>query len=151
MHCRRSASAARVRLGWCTQAAPLPAGLDCVALQCQSCSGWLYPAAAGMAAPVGTCSGRSRASHRATVWAARTARVCLMTVRPAAAGTVDAATGTRFVSGGVIRLLRSYPGPWEAHAMAANGSSQFLENSATEPGYKASFLDSVVVFQTACA
>ena len=63
-----------------------------------------------------------------------------MTVRPAAAGTVDAATGTRFVSGGVIRLLRSYPGPWEAHAMAANGSSQLLENSATEPGYKASFL-----------
>lgn len=51
---------------------------------------------------------------------------------------MDAATGTRFVSGGVIRLLRCYPGPWEAHAMAANGSSQLLEASDTEPGYKAS-------------
>ncbi|KAI7838107.1 hypothetical protein COHA_008115 [Chlorella ohadii] len=51
-------------------------------------------------------------------------------------GTVDAATGTRFVSGGVIRLLRRYPGPWEAHAMAANGSSQFLEDSQGEPNYK---------------
>ena len=48
------------------------------------------------------------------------------------------ATGTRFVSGGVVRLLRQWPGPYEAHAMAADGSSQLLESAGAEPGYKAS-------------
>lgn len=49
---------------------------------------------------------------------------------------MDAATGTRFVSGGVVRLLRCYPGPFEAYACAPNGSSQLLERADAEPGYK---------------
>lgn len=55
---------------------------------------------------------------------------------PSGTGTVDAATGTRFVSGGVLRVLRCWPGAYEAHAMAADGSSQLLEASPGEPSYK---------------
>lgn len=54
-------------------------------------------------------------------------------------GTINAASGTRFNSGGVIRLLRQYPtggGDWEVHAMAANGASQLLSVVKDEPGYK---------------
>ncbi|PSC76084.1 Conserved oligomeric Golgi complex subunit 6 [Micractinium conductrix] len=51
-------------------------------------------------------------------------------------GTIDAARGARFVTGGVVRLLRCWPGVWEAHAMAPNGASQLLETAAAEPSYK---------------
>jgi hypothetical protein len=57
-------------------------------------------------------------------------------------GTINAASGTRFNSGGVIRLLRQYPaggggeGDWEVHAMAANGASQLLSVVKDEPAYK---------------
>jgi len=57
-------------------------------------------------------------------------------------GTINAASGTRFNSGGVIRLLRQYPagggggGNWEVHAMAANGASQLLSVVKDEPVYK---------------
>lgn len=61
---------------------------------------------------------------------------CLKEKRIGSPGTVDAATGTRFVSGGVVRLLRSFPGPFEAYACAPNGSSQLLERAEAEPGYK---------------
>ena len=52
------------------------------------------------------------------------------------AGTVNLAMGTRYVSGGVLRVLRQWPGQYQAHAMAANGSSQLLEGSAAEPTYQ---------------
>lgn len=61
---------------------------------------------------------------------------CLKEKRIGSPGSVDVATGTRFVSGGVIRLLRRYPGQYESHAMAPNGSSQLLETAVAEPGYK---------------
>ncbi|KAL4421315.1 hypothetical protein ABPG75_010606 [Micractinium tetrahymenae] len=61
---------------------------------------------------------------------------CLKEKRIGSPGTVDAATGTRFVSGGVVRLLRRYPGPYEAYACAPNGSSQLLERVDAEPEYK---------------
>lgn len=51
-------------------------------------------------------------------------------------GTINAATGTRFSSGGVVRVLKEYPGSFEVHAMAANGSSQLLTVTGTEPTYK---------------
>ena len=40
------------------------------------------------------------------------------------------------MTGGVVRLLRCWPGVWEAHAMAPNGASQLLETAAAEPSYK---------------
>jgi hypothetical protein len=53
-------------------------------------------------------------------------------------GTVDIVTGTRFASGGVLRVRRAWPGGWEAHACAADGSSQLLGAPAeSEPSYKA--------------
>lgn len=61
---------------------------------------------------------------------------CLKEKRIGSPGTVDAATGTRFVSGGVVRLLRRCPGPYEAYACAPNGGSQLLERTDAEPGYK---------------
>jgi hypothetical protein len=52
-------------------------------------------------------------------------------------GTVDIVTGTRFASGGVLRVRRAWPGGWEAHACAADGSSQLLGAPAEgEPSYK---------------
>ena len=49
---------------------------------------------------------------------------------------MDAATGTRFVEGGVVRVLRSYPGEFQVFAMAANGSSQQLAAVQGEPSYQ---------------
>lgn len=34
------------------------------------------------------------------------------------------AAGTRYASGAVLRVLRSYPGSWEVHVLAADGASQ---------------------------
>lgn len=51
-------------------------------------------------------------------------------------GTVDVAAGTRFVSGGVIRVQRQYPGRYEAHACAPNGATQLLEEAPAEPSYQ---------------
>lgn len=51
-------------------------------------------------------------------------------------GTVDAATGTRFASGGVVRVLRCYPGRYTNHAVAANGASQLMDATDAEPGYQ---------------
>lgn len=35
-----------------------------------------------------------------------------------------AAAGTRYVSGAVVRVLRSYPGQYVVHVLAADGTSQ---------------------------
>jgi hypothetical protein len=50
-------------------------------------------------------------------------------------GTIDTATGTRFATGGVIRVLRRWPGVYEAYAMSADGSSQLLSSTESEPRY----------------
>ncbi len=52
------------------------------------------------------------------------------------AGTINAATGTRFTTGGVIRVLRQYPRRYDAWAMAADGSSQLLATLDKEPTYQ---------------
>jgi hypothetical protein len=33
-------------------------------------------------------------------------------------------TGTRYASGAVLRVLRSYPGSWTAHVVSSDGASQ---------------------------
>ena len=50
-------------------------------------------------------------------------------------GTINAATGTRFATGGVVRSLRAYPDDFKLFAMAADGSSQLLAAAAAEPSY----------------
>ncbi len=52
------------------------------------------------------------------------------------AGTINTATGTRFTTGGVIRVLRQFPGGYDAWAMAADGSSQLLTTLDKEPSYQ---------------
>lgn len=51
-------------------------------------------------------------------------------------GTINIAQGNRFATGGVVRILRSYPGQYENYAMAADGSSQLLGFQDAEPSYK---------------
>jgi Domain of unknown function (DUF1995) len=53
-------------------------------------------------------------------------------------GTINGATGMRFTSGGVIRVLRAFPQKegYELFAMSADGSSQLLETSLEEPSYQ---------------
>lgn len=51
-------------------------------------------------------------------------------------GTINAATGMRFSSGGVVRVLRQWPSSYECYALAADGSSQFLQAAQEEPKYK---------------
>lgn len=51
-------------------------------------------------------------------------------------GTISAATGSRFASGGVVRVLRQWPGQYECYALAADGSSQLLQSVEVEPQYK---------------
>lgn len=58
-------------------------------------------------------------------------------------GTIDAATGTRFANGGVIRVLLQGQGQWECYATSADGSSQMLDTAATEPRYNE--LDSMIL------
>lgn len=51
-------------------------------------------------------------------------------------GSIDAATGERFTSGGVIRVIRCYPGQWDAHVVIADGTSAPLKSFQERPGYK---------------
>jgi hypothetical protein len=53
-------------------------------------------------------------------------------------GTINGATGMRFTSGGVIRVLRVFPKQegYELFAMSADGSSQLLGTSLEEPTYQ---------------
>lgn len=57
-------------------------------------------------------------------------------------GTIDTVTGTRFGSGGVVRVLRRAPGRYEAYATSADGSSQMMASSEEEPSYEQ--LDSMI-------
>lgn len=53
-------------------------------------------------------------------------------------GTINGATGTRFSSGGVLRVLRQWDvenKAYQVYAMAANGSSQLIATTPTEPKY----------------
>jgi hypothetical protein len=50
-------------------------------------------------------------------------------------GTINTATGTRFTNGGVVRVLRRWPEPYECYAVAADGSSQLLQIVQNEPKY----------------
>lgn len=52
-------------------------------------------------------------------------------------GTINGATGMRFTSGGVIRVLKIFPKDegYELFAMSADGSSQLLGTSLEEPSY----------------
>lgn len=52
-------------------------------------------------------------------------------------GTIDPGTGTRFVAGGVVRILRQFPEKkdYEVYAMSSDGSSQLIGASETEPKY----------------
>eukprot|EP00873_Tetraselmis_striata_P008339 jgi/Tetstr1/428603/TSEL_018594.t1 len=50
----------------------------------------------------------------------------LLERRVGAPGSVSAATGARFTTGGVLRTLRCYPGKFEVFAMAVDGSNQLL-------------------------
>lgn len=61
---------------------------------------------------------------------------CLKERRIGNPGTINAATGMRFSSGGVVRVQCRFPGAYEVHAMAADGSSQLLGTSGTEPTYQ---------------
>lgn len=54
--------------------------------------------------------------------------------------SVNLAIGSRYESGGVIRVQRCYPSGFEAHLMAPNGSSQALgtfDASGGKPSYQA--------------
>ena len=60
-------------------------------------------------------------------------------------GTINGVTGTRFTSGGVLRVLRQWEteeSPYEVYAMSANGSSQLLGKKDYEPKYQE--LDSMI-------
>ena len=58
-------------------------------------------------------------------------------------GSIDAATGERYVSGGVVRILRSYPGAFDIFVVIADGSSAHLRSLDKMPGYKE--LDAMIV------
>jgi hypothetical protein len=53
-------------------------------------------------------------------------------------GTINGATGMRFTSGGVVRILKKLQQEkrYELFAMSADGSSQLLDTSFEEPTYK---------------
>ena len=51
-------------------------------------------------------------------------------------GSIDTATGERFVNGGVVRVLRAYPGAYDVHCVIADGTSAFLTTADARPGYK---------------
>lgn len=38
--------------------------------------------------------------------------------------------------GGVARVLKAYPGPWEIFAMGGDGSSELVTSSAETPKYQ---------------
>lgn len=53
-------------------------------------------------------------------------------------GTINGATGSRFTTGGVLRVLRQYQStasPYEVYALSANGGSQLIGAAAYEPKY----------------
>lgn len=51
-------------------------------------------------------------------------------------GSIDPASGQRFVNGGVLRILLSYPGQYQAHALATDGTNQYLSSYDSRPSYK---------------
>lgn len=53
--------------------------------------------------------------------------------------SVNLARGSRYESGGVVRIQRSYPSGFEVHLMAPNGSSQALGtfDAVSKPAYQA--------------
>ena len=51
-------------------------------------------------------------------------------------GTINGATGMRFTTGGVIRVLKVFPKEFDLFAMSADGSSQLLDTSVEEPTYQ---------------
>lgn len=44
--------------------------------------------------------------------------------RIGAPSSINMANNSRYASGGVVRVLRAYPGQYEVHVMASNGASQ---------------------------
>lgn len=51
-------------------------------------------------------------------------------------GSIDPASGQRFVNGGVLRILLSYPGQYQAHVLATDGTNQYLSSYDNKPSYK---------------
>uniref|UniRef100_A0A383VL88 DUF1995 domain-containing protein n=1 Tax=Tetradesmus obliquus TaxID=3088 RepID=A0A383VL88_TETOB len=56
--------------------------------------------------------------------------------RIGAPSSVDLRTGTRYASGAVLRVLRSFPGSWTVHVVSADGASQAVGGTANKPTYK---------------
>ncbi|GMH33790.1 hypothetical protein BSKO_01624 [Bryopsis sp. KO-2023] len=51
-------------------------------------------------------------------------------------GSIDPVTGQRFITGGVLRVLLSYPSQYEVYAMATNGANQYLSTFDHKPTYQ---------------
>eukprot|EP00878_Enallax_costatus_P028830 GHUV01031180.1.p1 GENE.GHUV01031180.1~~GHUV01031180.1.p1 ORF type:complete len:283 (+),score=91.74 GHUV01031180.1:214-1062(+) len=56
--------------------------------------------------------------------------------RVGAPSSVDLATGTRYVSGAVVRVLRVYPEQYVVHVVAGDGTSQAIGGFSERPSYK---------------
>jgi len=66
--------------------------------------------------------------------------------RIGAPSSINMASGTRYATGGVVRVQRCFPGPYEVHVMAPNGVSQAVGAfplSGGKPTYNA--LDALIV------
>jgi hypothetical protein len=56
--------------------------------------------------------------------------------RIGAPSSINMASGTRYESGAVLRVLRTYPGQFIVHVMAPDGTSQAIGGFDTKPKYK---------------
>eukprot|EP00877_Chromochloris_zofingiensis_P004360 jgi/Chrzof1/13925/Cz08g18030.t1 len=56
--------------------------------------------------------------------------------RIGAPSSINMANNSRYASGGVVRVLRAYPGQYEVHVMASNGASQPIGAFPQKPSYR---------------